>query len=63
LGFGNGFVITRDEFKHFLAFIHHFGSSTKSFGVVLYEKKENRVLKIRDFLEMTVFVVNLKLSL
>jgi hypothetical protein len=49
LGFGDGFVIIRDEFKHVLAFIHHFLSSTKSFGVVLYEKGENRLLKTGDF--------------
>jgi hypothetical protein len=63
LGFGYGFVITRDEFKHGVAFICHFLSSKNSFGTFLYEKGENRLLKTRDFLEMTVFVVKLKLSL
>jgi hypothetical protein len=63
LGFGYGFVIIRDAFKHVVAFIHHFLSSTKSFGAVLYEKGENRLLKTGDFLEMIVFVVKLKLSI
>jgi hypothetical protein len=63
LGFGDGFVIIRDAFKHVVAFIQHFLSSTKIFGAVLYEKGENRLLKTWDFLEMNVFVVKLKLSL
>jgi hypothetical protein len=62
LGFANGFVIIRDTFKHVVAFIYHFVSSSNIFGVVLYEKGENRSLKIRDFLEMTVFVIKFKLS-
>jgi hypothetical protein len=60
LGFGDGFVIIRDAFKHVVAFIHHFLSSTKSFGAVLYEKGENRMENM-DFLEMIVFAVNFKL--
>jgi hypothetical protein len=56
-------VILRDAFKHVLAFIHHFLSSTKCFGAVLYEKGENRLLKTWDFLEMIVFAVKFKLSL
>jgi hypothetical protein len=63
LGFGDGFVIIMDEFKSNLSFIHPLGSSSKSFGAVLYEKGENRLLKTWDFLEMTVFAVKFKLSL
>jgi hypothetical protein len=40
-GFGDGFVILRDAFKHVLSFRHHFLSSENSFGAVLYEKGEN----------------------
>jgi len=64
LDFGDGFVIIRDAFKHVVAFIHHFFLSlAKIFGVVLYEKGQNRLLKTGDFLEMTVFIVKLKVSL
>jgi hypothetical protein len=62
-GFGDGFVIIMDAFKNFVAFIHPLLSSSKTFGAVLYEKGENRLLKTRDFLEMTVFAVKFKLSL
>jgi hypothetical protein len=55
LDFRDGFVIIRDEFKHFVSLIHPFLSSSKSFGVVLYEKGENRLLKTGDFLEIIIF--------
>jgi hypothetical protein len=60
-GFGDGFVIIRDAFKHVLSFRNHFLSSTKCFGGVLYEK--GGLLKTGDFLEMIVFAVKFKLSL
>jgi hypothetical protein len=42
---------------------NHFLSSAKSFGEILYGKGENRKHKTRDFLEMIVFAVNLKITL
>ena len=63
LGFGDGFVIIRDAFKHVLSFRHHFLSSKKCLEKSCMKKGENKLLKIGDFLEMIVFVVKLKLNL